>query len=132
MPKVSLTADSAAILIDWHAEGSGDYVVSIEAEADGFRGHADGHAVGAAVREFVRGLIRLEQSRKGKAQLASVIQNEFQVTIQAIDGVGHMGVSGILRAGPFGPEGRPPQMLKFFFEFDPSQLPEAVRQAQLV
>jgi hypothetical protein len=131
MAKVSFTGERATFLMEWNDDGGGDFLVSIEAEADGFCGHADGHVVGKDLRRFTSELERLEQSRRGKAQLSSAAPNEFQVTIRAIDGAGHMGVSGVLRYLRPGPE-RPHQSLEFFFEFDPSQLPQAVRDAHAV
>jgi hypothetical protein len=131
MAKVSFTAEDAALLLEWSDDGSGDFLVSIEAQADGFCGHADGHVAGADLRRFTNDLERLEQSRKGKAQLVSAVPNEFEVTVQAIDGAGHMSVSGMLRYLRPGPE-RPHQSLGFFFEFDPSQLPQAVRDTHAV
>jgi hypothetical protein len=97
MAKVSFTGEKAVFLLHWTEDGSGDFLVSIEAEADDFRGHADGHVVGSDMRRFIEDLKRLDQSRNGKAQLSSVAQGEFKVTIQAIDRAGHMGVSGVLR-----------------------------------
>jgi hypothetical protein len=131
MAKVSLTGDHAYFLLEWKEDGSGDFLVSIEAEADDFRGHADGHVTGRDLRQFTGDLKRLDESRKGKAQLSSAAAGEFEVTIRAIDRAGHMGISGVLCYLRPGRE-RPPQKFEFFFEFDPSQLPTAVTDAHAV
>jgi len=131
MAKVSFTGEDAAFLLEWSEDGSGDYLVSIGAEAEGFRGHSDGHVVGADFRRFIEELERLDQLRSGKAQISSAAQGLFEVTIHSIDSAGHMGVSGVLRYLRTGPE-RPYQVIEFFFEFDPSQLPEAVSDAHAV
>jgi hypothetical protein len=128
MAKVSLTGEHAYFLLEWKEDGSGDFLVSIEVEADDFRGHADGHVTGKDFRQFAGDLKRLDQFRKGMAQLSSAAAGEFEVTIRAIDRAGHMGVSGVLNYLRPGPE-RPPQKLEFFFEFDPSQLMQAVNDA---
>ena len=117
--------------LDWDDQGDGDYLVSIEAEAEGFKGHADGHVTGSDLRTFTDGLKELERSRKGKAVLISALPDEFQVTVQAIDSVGHMGVTGALRYTRLGCEW-PVQALQFGFDFEPNQLIEAVKTANAV
>jgi hypothetical protein len=131
MARVSLTGEHAHFLLEWKEDGSGDFLVSIEADADDFRGHADGHVTGKDLRQFTGDLKRLDHSRKGKAQLRSAAAGDFEVTIRAIDSAGHMGISGMLRYLRPGPE-RPAQKFEFFFEFDPSQLPGAVNDAHAV
>jgi hypothetical protein len=131
MARVSLSGEHANFLLEWKEDGSGDFLVSIEAEADDFRGHADGHVTGKDLRQFTGDLKRLDQARKGKAQLISAAPGEFEVTILAIDGAGHMAISGVLSYLRPGPE-RPAQKLEFFFEFDPSQLHQAVNDAHAV
>ena len=128
MARVTLTGEHAHFLLEWKEDGSGDFLVSIETEADDFRGHADGHVTGKDLRQFTGDLKRLEQSRNGKAQLISAAPGEFAVTIRAIDRAGHMGISGVLSYLRPGPE-RPAQKFEFFFEFDPSQLMQAVKDA---
>ena len=117
--------------VNWEAEGSGDYLVSVEAEVEGFKGHADGHVTGADLKAFAEGLAKLERSRKGKAVLTSAAPGEFEVTVQAVDGVGHMGVTGVLRYTSLGHE-RPSQVLQFELDFEPNQLIEAVKAAHAV
>src|SRR5688572_17672915 len=108
-------------------EGSGDFLVAIEAQSEGFSGHADGHVVGAAWHVFVEQLAVLEAERKGSARLISAMPGEFELEVRAIDGKGHMGVSGLLSYRRVGVEEWPVQQLRFAFEFDPSKLSAFVR-----
>jgi hypothetical protein len=103
-------------------DGSGDFLVAIEARSEGFSGHADGHVVGDAWRAFVRQLAILEAERKGTARLISVMPGEFDLEVKASDGRGHMGVSGVLAYRRVGVGDWPVQQLSFAFEFDPSKL----------
>ena len=48
-------------------DGSGDFLVAVEARSEGFSGHADGVVVGAAWGVFVPELGILEAKRKGVA-----------------------------------------------------------------
>ena len=128
MPELSFSAEQASIAIEWEGDGSGDFLMSVEVRADEFRGHADGHVAGADFRRFAKALEDLERNRKGAATLESALPGEFTVTVKAIDGVGHMGVLGVLRYCRPGREW-PQQELNFAFEFDPSQLHAAVGAA---
>jgi hypothetical protein len=127
MKSLSLSADDASLLLTWECDGSGDYLVSVEAAADGFRGHADGHVVGSDFRTFADELKRLEQNRKGIARLASAASGIFELLIESINSLGHMGASGVLQYRRPGVEYWPQQRFEFAFEFDPSQLIHAVR-----
>jgi hypothetical protein len=131
MPNITLNAGESIMSLDWDDDGSGDYLVSIEAEAEGFKGHADGHVTGSDLRAFIASLEKLERSRKGKARLISALPGEFEVTVEAVDSVGHMGVAGVLRYTVPGDE-RPSQILQFAFDFEPSQLIKAVSDAHAV
>ena len=103
-------------------DGSGDFLVAIEVQSEGFSGHVDGHVVGAAWQTFVRQLTTLEAERKGAARLVSAMPGEFHLEVKSIDGKGHMGVSGELSYRRVGVERWPVQQLRFAFEFDPSKL----------
>ena len=110
-------------------DGSGDFLVSVEAQSQGFSGHADGHVVGAAGHVFVRQLTVLEAQRKGAASLTSAMPGEFELEVKAVDSRGHMGVSGVLSYRTVGLEDRSLQQLRFAFEFDPSKLAAFVNAA---
>jgi hypothetical protein len=103
-------------------DGSGDFLVAVEAQSEGFAGHADGHVVGAAWHAFVGQLAMLEAERRGAARLISAMSGEFDLEVKAIDCKGHMGVCGVLSYRSVGVEEWPVQQLRFAFEFDPSKL----------
>jgi hypothetical protein len=103
-------------------DGSGDFLVTIEAQIEGFCGHADGHVFGAAWHAFVRQLAALEAERKGAARLISAMPGDFDLEVMALDSKGHMGLSGVLSYRRAGVDEWPVQQLRFGFEFDPSKL----------
>lgn len=103
-------------------DGSGDYLVSVEARAQGFSGHADGHVAGAEWHSFVRQLEVLERERKGAAHLISAMPGEFDIEVKAVDSRGHLGVSGVLSYQRVGDAEWCVQRLHFAFGFDPSKL----------
>lgn len=110
-------------------DGSGDFLVAIEAQSEGFSGHADGHVVGAEWHAFVRQLADLEAQRKGAARLSSAATGDFAREVKALDSRGRMGVSGALSYRRSGVEDWPVQQLRFSFEFDPSKLSAFSRAA---
>lgn len=73
MTEIRISATGASFLLTSESDGTDDYLVAIDAEADGFKGHADGHVVGAAWHGFCAALIALEQSREGEATLESAM-----------------------------------------------------------
>lgn len=119
MTKIHLSAVEASFLLTSESDGSGDYLVAIDAKAYGFAGHADGHVVGAAWLGFCAELGALEKSRTGEAILESAMPGEFSIRVGSLNGVGHMSVSGVLG---YSRSGWPRQNLTFAFEFEPSQL----------
>lgn len=119
MTDIRLTAPEASFLLSSESDSGSDYLIAIEAQADGFNGHADGHIVGAAWLGFCSALIALEETRKGEATLESAVPGEFSIRVGALNGKGHMSVSGVLS---YGRSGWPRQSLTFAFEFEPSQL----------
>jgi hypothetical protein len=77
--EITLTAKEATFRLSYEADGSGDYLIGLEAAVEGFRGHADGHIVGKDWLEFRNDLNKLEQDRKGKAHLGSALPEEFDI-----------------------------------------------------
>jgi hypothetical protein len=123
-----LEADSTLVLAATD-DGDGDFLISVEVRSDGFSGHEDGVVVGPEWCSFVEQLGALETERKGSAHLLSAVSGEFDVRVHAIDGRGHMGVSGVLSYRRVGVEDWPAQQLHFAFEFDPSKLAPFARAA---
>jgi len=127
MSSIQFFKDGAFLKIDWQNEagdGSGDFLVSIETESDGFRGHADGHVEREEFRAFVTALRQLDRSRKGSAKLTSAMPGQFEVIVRAVDSVGHLGAEGMLK---YGAGGAPEQELHFrIHDFEQSQIETAV------
>ena len=114
------------LLVSFLEDGSGDFLVSIEAHVDGFSGHADGHVAGAEWLQFVADLQQLAQSRKGAARVRSADPEGFELSIHTIDSLGHVATSGTLRFRRPGAEW-PQQELAFGFAFDPSRLETVIK-----
>lgn len=54
MTEIHLSTVGSSLELTSESDSAGDYLVVVEAEADGFKGHADGHVAGAAWQIFVR------------------------------------------------------------------------------
>ena len=124
MKEIRFSGEKALFSLSAEPDGSGDFLVAVEAEVEGFSGHADGHVVGDHWKAFMESLRQLEKTRKGSALLESAAPGEFEVLIRAVNGRGHMGISGALRYCVQEERG---QRLEFSFEFDPSQLMAAAK-----
>lgn len=127
MTSFTLTEKESSLLITCQSDATSDLLVAIEAKSEGFQGHADGHVPSAEWHKFEADLQRLDKTRKGGARFASAYPGEFEISVNAIDSRGHMGVSGVLRYRRVGVEEWPQQQLHFAFEFDPSKLALLVR-----
>ena len=100
--------------------------ISITVSSSGFTGHTDTYVVGFP--EFCKVLISLEQARTGEAVLKSVSPGELELVVRAVDRKGHMAVEGVVGYHYLGETGtRYWHAAHFGFEFDPSQLQEAVK-----
>ncbi len=73
-------------------DGSGDFLVAIEAQSEGFSGHAEVTLEVQRGRRLLQ-LTTLEVERKGAAHLVSAMPGEFDLEVKSIDRKGHMGVS---------------------------------------
>ena len=92
----------------------------------GFSGHKDTWVEG--ISDFSRGLLALEKARTGEAVLKSVSPGELELKVRAVDRKGHMAVEGLIGKNQIGETGTLYwHAFHFGFEFDPSQLLEAVK-----
>lgn len=123
MPTIRFTFPGGGVSIKAQREGeSGDYYVCIRAQASGFKGHSDGHVLGAAFDDFIDDIRRLESTRRGSATFSSVHPGLFSIEVRSKSLLGHMEVVGTLSFTSYPSETTHQQKLEFGFEFDPGQL----------
>ena len=122
MKKIEFSNNSGRVRLCWDFDG--DYIVSVLAEAHGFRGHADGHVEQREFRSFANSVVNLATSRKGEAKLTSAFPEFFDVEIRSVDSVGHLGVFGSLNFGTSN-EFDERQSLQFSLHFEPAQIENA-------
>lgn len=79
-------------------------------------------------KRFLQELITLEQVRQGTASLTSASPEDLQLTFQSLDRSGHFMLEGQLGHYTYVGERLCIQKLIFAFDFDPSSLPQLVRQ----
>lgn len=108
------------LAVSWSFDG--DYVVEVTVKSSGFSGSSSGHVLAAEFESFRRDLVALERTRKGRASLEAVYEREFEIKIEALDALGHIGVSGRVREYNSSGNGLHINELSFGFEFDPSLL----------
>ena len=104
----------------------GDAYLSIQVSSAGFTGHNDLWVVAAALHCFCEDLLALERERRGQAMLESISPGELGLRIRSIDSLGHMAAEGFTGHGVQRQLFRPWHAVHFGFEFDPSQLVNAV------
>lgn len=80
---------------------------------------------GNAMEQFIADLIQFEETRTGKVCLESMSPGELELTFERVSSAGRTSISGMLSNMRF--EKTPSRnKLNFGFDFDPSQLIEAV------
>lgn len=127
-----LAADNGFIEIDvveFGGEGTPaeeDAYITIRVQSSGFVGSNDLWVDGADFKSFCLQLVELERARKGEARLSSISPDELNLTIKAIDSLGHVAVIGTTGYAVQGGQQMYEHGVTFGFEFDPSQLAAAV------
>ena len=104
-----------------------DVHLTIRVSSRGFAGHNEVWVLAASFKAFCRSLVDLERDRAGEAVLEALSPDECRIVVRSVDSRGHMAVGGAT--------GYAVQMenclvwhsVTFGFEFDPSQLIEAVK-----
>ncbi len=110
----------------------GDAYIVCKLSSHGFQGQNDLWVAGECLREFYEGLKILEQKRHGEAILESLSPNELQVRIHSVGSRGHMAVSGCIGYLIYQDNSSFWHSVEFGFEFEPSQLIEAVHMPWVV
>ncbi|MCP3892148.1 MAG: hypothetical protein GY702_25245 [Desulfobulbaceae bacterium] len=64
--------------------------------SNGFCGHIDLWLQGRAIKDFCLALYELEKNLTGGASLQSIVPGELEITVKAIDLVGHCALSGAI------------------------------------
>jgi hypothetical protein len=105
----------------------GDAYLTIRISSAGFTGHNDVWVLAPAFRCFCQALIALERDRRGEAVLLSISPGKLRLVIRSVDSCGHTLVEGSTGHGVKRENSRLWHFLDFGFEFDPSQLQDAVR-----
>jgi len=123
MDSFEFSNSGGRVKIGWNLK---DHVVTVDAKAYGFRGHADGPVELDAFKKFAKDIVKLAKARKGQATFSSAFPGFFDVTVRSIDGVGHLGVFGSLTAKS-GTEFDEDQKLQFSLHFEPAQIESAAR-----
>ena len=107
-----LTSPSGEVEVGWTHDG--DFLVWIAVDLDGM------------FRDFVRSVRTLCETRQGEAGFVSVYDGEFELKIQSIGNLGHLGVCGHLKS-PASSDGEHSQRLEFSMGFSPEQIEKVVR-----
>jgi hypothetical protein len=111
---------SAIDRVPAHLPTPGDMKFVVTVEAEGFRGRGSTWVVAECLTTFVQQLRKLEQVRRGEAELVSMSPDEFRLRVCFYDGAGHTMVEGRI--------GSLRQALEFRFSFCPSQLSAMVSE----
>jgi hypothetical protein len=104
-----------------------DAYVTIRVSSEGFAGHNDTWVPARSLRAFCTALIALERDRRGDASMEAYSPDEFKVRIYSTDSKGHMAVEGFCGYQVHRETTHPWHTVHFGFEFEPSQLKNAVR-----
>ena len=104
----------------------GDAYISISVESNGFAGKNDLWVDMASLISFCKGLSELERNRKGETCLTSMSPNELDLKVHSLNSRGHIGVSGKTSYNVLSENASFIHSLEFGFEFDPSQLIDAI------
>ncbi len=112
---------------DSSIQSIGDAYLVAQVRSEGFVGHNDLWVQSEVMRQFARDLLALERSLKGEARLESMSPNELSVKLRSVSTRGNVAICGSL-----GYEVRRENCtfwhsVSFGFEFEPSQLSQAIR-----
>lgn len=101
------------------ATGDADLALTVRASRDGFLGETQTWIERHAWFAFAQALTVLEEQRSGEATVQSMSPGELNLTVKAIDRLGHIGIEGMVGKHEFDREVE----LRFsVFSFEPAQI----------
>lgn len=107
----------------------GDAVVSVRVASHGYAGQNDVWVQKEDLARFCSSLISLERSLNGEAAIVSMSPNELSLQVLAVSSRGHLAVQGSTGHHIHGENRTYWHAISFGFEFEQSQLSEAVRES---
>ena len=106
----------------------GDAYLTIRVASNGYTGENDLWVDHRSFFSFCSALSDLECSRTGEAVLESMSPGELHLRFHSVDSCGHIAVEGLTGYDVQREHSRFQHSVQFGFEFDPSQLLEAVKE----
>jgi len=110
-----------------------DEAFNVQCSVAGFAGRNGEIWIDANERQrFVEGLRSVERDRRGEASLRAMSPEEFELVVRVVDLAGHVVIEGFVGKLQFSAYlHRYDQLLvKFGFSFDPTLLPQVLRDAE--
>jgi len=105
----------------------GDAKLEVSAVSHGFEGKASAWAHAEEMKKFCLGLIALNQSLSGEANLSSMSPNELTLKVFAANSRGQLAVQGSIGHHVISENRSFWHSVSFGFEFEPSQLASVVK-----
>lgn len=112
---------------DQSLQSYGDAAVSITLQSHGFSGYSDFWVFGQALGSFCTSLISLANTLNGEASLESISPNELKLGIRSLSQEGNIVIAGTTGRMIYEENSKIWHSVSFGFEFEPSQLIEAVK-----
>jgi len=109
------------------AAGDADLALTVRASRDGFLGETKTWIERHAWFAFAQALTVLEEQRSGEVNVQSMSSGELNMTVKAIDRLGHIGIEGMIGKHEFD---RQIELRFSVFVFDPSQIVAFAREAR--
>jgi hypothetical protein len=109
------------------AYASGDALLRIRAQSSGFAGSVEVWVLRQQLRGFCSSLVALCSSLRGEATLESISPKELELKVLSVSLRGHVAIQGRLGRYAYGPERMYWHGAEFGFEFEQTQLAQAVQ-----
>jgi hypothetical protein len=109
------------------AYAPGDALLGVRMRSSGFAGSSEVWVQRERLRQFCACLISLNASLRGDATLESISPDDLELKVLAVSSRGHIAVEGKVGRYAHGPERMYWHNAAFGFEFEQSQLAQAVQ-----